>query len=206
MPPGIYLVTLTGPHSGDIEMDRRKLGRAWESLRKHAHAAQWWKTYALTWEVTKGESGTPHVHAHVAVISSWVPYDELHAAWRHAMPGALVLDVQSPAKDTRNASGRAANYLAKYVTKGIEPSELTGRKAGELLVAFRKRRKVTTSRHFWMKTKRPCPTCNRMHVTAEHPVSLQAVAPGAVLSAYAERIGVWVERGQPQVGLRFDGS
>ncbi len=204
MPPGVYLITLTGPHSGDIEQDRRALGRAWESLRKQAHAARWWKTYALTWEVTKGESGSPHVHAHVAVISSWIPFDELHVAWRRAMPGALVLDVQAPNKQTRNESGRAANYLAKYVTKGIEPTELTGRKAGELLVAFRGRRKVTTSRHFWMRTKRPCAKCNELHRTAEHPCSLQHVAPDAVLSALAERMGVWAERGAPQVALRWE--
>ncbi len=205
MLPGIYLVTLTGPHSGDIEQDRIALGRAWERLRKVAHAEQWWKTYALTWEVTKGESGTPHVHAHVAVISSWIPYEELHIAWRRAMPGALVLDVQAPNR-TRSEAGRAANYLAKYVTKGIEPSELTGRKAGELLVAFRSRRKVTTSRHFWQHQKRECPKCGQMHQSVGAPCSLQAIAPASVLTAFAERIGVWLERGEPQVNLRWGTS
>jgi hypothetical protein len=202
MPPGIYLITLTGPHSGDIETDRNAMGEAWERLRKTAHAERWWKTYALTWEVTKGESGTPHVHAHVAVISSWIPYDELHVAWRRAMPGALVLDVQAP-KRTRNASGRAANYLAKYVTKGIEPSELSGRKAGELLVAFRNRRKVTTSRHFWHREKRECPKCGQLHVQVGRPCSLQSIAPAAVMAAFAERVGFWIDRGVPQSELRW---
>lgn len=205
MPPGIYLITLTGPHSGDIETDRIALGKAWERLRKTAHAERWWKTYALTWEVTKGESGTPHVHAHVAVISSWIPYEELHVAWRHAMPGALVLDVQAPQR-TRNASGRAANYLAKYVTKGIEPSELTGRKAGELLVAFRNRRKVTTSSRFWHRVKKDCPVCGQSHQQVGRPCSLQSIAPGAVLSAFAERVGVWIDRGAPQSELRWSTS
>lgn len=205
MQPGIYLVTLTGPHSGDIAQDRRALGEAWERLRKVAHAERWWKTYALTWEVTAGKSGTPHVHAHVAVISSWIPYDELHAAWRRAMPGALVLDVQSPNRG-RNEAGRAANYLAKYVTKGIEPSELSGRKAGELLIAFRGRRKVTTSRHFWLRVKHDCPTCGQRHQSCGAPCALQDIAPGAVLSAFAERVGVWEARGAPQVALRWDGG
>ncbi len=205
MPPGIYLVTLTGPHSGDIETDRKRMGEAWERLRKTAHAERWWKTYALTWEVTKGESGTPHVHAHVAVISSWIPYEELHEAWRRAMPGAMVLDVQAP-KRTRNACGAAANYLAKYVTKGIEPSELSGAKAGELLVAFRNRRKVTTSQHFWHREKKDCPKCGQSHQSVGAPCSLQSIAPGAVLLAFAERAGVWVNRGAPQSELRFEST
>lgn len=206
MQPGIYLVTLTGPHTGDVAEDRARLGAAWRKLTKSAHAGRWWGAYALTWEVTPGKSGTPHVHAHIACVSSWIPYDELHDAWRVAMPGAMVLDVQAPNR-TRNQSGRAANYLAKYVTKGIEPGELTGQQAGSLLVAFHGRRKVTTSAHFWFKKSRECPKCGQRHVSDARPRSLAHIAPSAVLNAFAERFEVWIPRGQPQVGLRFpDGS
>jgi hypothetical protein len=206
MQPGVYLVTLTGPHSGDVAQDRAALGAAWRRLTKAASAGRWWGAYALTWEVTAGKSGTPHVHAHVACVSSWIPYEELHEAWRRAMPGALVLDVQAPQR-ARNESGRAANYLAKYVTKGIEPGELTGQQAGSLLVAFHGRRKVTTSAHFWFAKRRECPRCGKRHVNDGRPRSLAHVAPSAVLNAAAERFGVWVPRGSPQVGLRYpDGS
>jgi len=188
MPPGVYLVTLTGPHSGDLAVDRKRLGDAWRKLTKVAHAGRWWGAYALTWEATRGDDGQGHLHAHVAVVSSWIPYDELHAAWREAMPGAVVLDVQAPkkSKHARTEAESAARYLAKYVTKGVEPGEFSGRKAGELLVAFRGLRKVTTSRHFWHHDTR-CKQCGREHRAVGHPQSLQDIAPGAVLRSLSER-------------------
>lgn len=193
MLPGVYLLTLTGPHSGDIAADRERMGKAWRRLTKTANAARWWSHYALTWEVTPGEDGQGHVHAHVACVSSWIPFDELHEAWRRAMPGARVLDVQAPNR-ARNQAGSAANYLAKYVTKGVDPSEMTGAKAGELLVAFRGKRKVTTSRHFWTRAQlRGCPKCGHSHRSVESPCSLQDIAPGAVLRSMVvrrKRLGV----------------
>lgn len=204
MLPGVYLLTLTGPHSGDLETDRVRFGEAWRKLTKVAHAGRWWSAYALTWEATRGDDGRGHLHAHVAVVSSWIPYDELHAAWRDAMPGAMVLDVQAPqkSKHARTEAESAARYLAKYVTKGVEPSEFTGRKAGELLVAFRGRRKVTTSRHFWHYDSR-CKQCGCAHRAVGHPQSLQDIAPGAVLRSMSERTRYRdVDRFRLQVPLR----
>lgn len=202
MPPGVYLVTLTGPHSGDLVTDRRVLGEAWRALSKVANAERWWSHYAMTWEATSGASGEGHLHMHVAVLSSWIPYDRLHDAWRTVMPGALVLDVQAP-KQGRRAVGRAANYLAKYVTKGIEPTEFTGRKAGELLVAMRGKRKVTTSRAFWQVTESCCKACKQAWRASRSPDGLQAIAPASCLKAMAERARWWVSRGDPQVAVRW---
>jgi hypothetical protein len=202
--PGIYLITLTMPHGGDIERDRRVMGEAVRRLFKIANARRWWKTYALTYEVTPGDDKLGHVHAHLAVISQWVPYDELHAVWRVAMPGALVLDVQAPRG--ADAASSAAGYLAKYVTKGVEVAEFTGRKAGELLAAFRGRRKVTTSRGFWVPPDITCPCCGERFRPTGAPQSLQSIAPAAVLRSMAERARVWLPRGEPQVGLRYDGG
>jgi hypothetical protein len=204
MLPGVYLITLTGPHSGDLETDRKNLGAAWRRLTKSANAGKWWGAYALTWEATNGRDGRGHMHAHVAVVSSWVPYEELHAAWSLAMPGARVLDVQAP-KSARNQSGRAANYLAKYVTKGVDPSEMTGRKAGELLCAFRGKRKVTTSAHFWNHQRGHCKVCKCQHRAVGAPSSLQEIAPGAVLRSMSERTRYRdATRFAPQVYLRWD--
>lgn len=202
MPPGVYLVTLTGPHSGDLVHDRRVLGDAWRALSKVANAERWWSAYAMTWEATPGANGEGHLHMHVAALSSWIPFERLHEVWRTVMPGACVLDVQAP-KNGRKAVGRAANYLAKYVTKGIEPSEFTGRKAGELLVAMRGKRKVTTSARFWMPTPSCCPTCKRAWAAAQSPCGLQDLAPAAVLRSMAERYRWWVARGAPQVEVRW---
>jgi hypothetical protein len=239
--PGIYLITLTGPHAGDFSTDRDRMGVAVRKLLKHANKYEWWRTYALTWEATMGEDGKGHLHAHLAVISTWIPYrrrelvtDEtdierwdsespnararpprvgkrqytsergLHDVWRDAMPGALVLDVQPPRRSSNQASS-AAYYLAKYVTKGVDPSEFTGRKAGELLVAFRCRRKVTTSAHFWEVPITGCECCGERWRSLGAPMSLQQLAPGAVLRSLSERTK-WrweVTRGPPQVGIRW---
>lgn len=219
--PGVYLITLTGPHSGDMAQDRVQLGAAVRKLLKHATWRQWWKHYALTWEVAMSPDGDGlgHVHCHLAVVSSWVPYSSeeeecaqmtalgdgvadnirapsgrrkvkarwgLHDVWRWAMPGALVLDVRAPragASDA-NAAFSAAGYLAKYVTKGVEPSEFSGAKAGELLVAFAGRRKVSTSEGFWQEPITACECCGEEYRGLGAPVSLRELNPGAFIRTW----------------------
>lgn len=198
--PGVYLLTLTVPHSGSIAMDRETLARGWRKLTKVATAERWWGAYALTYEVTPGEDGKGHVHAHIAAISSWIPYERLHEVWR-AVTGALVLDAQAPRS---NGAKSAADYLAKYVTKGVDPAVFTGQKAGELIVAMRGKRKVTTSVAFWRPTKDrevTCKSCGQKHRSLGAPEALRKVAPGPVLRAMAERVGFWIPRGRVQTGL-----
>lgn len=200
--PGVYLITLTVPHSGSIVEDRAAIARGWRKLTKIANAEHWWGAYALTYEVTPGRDGKGHVHVHIAAVSGWIPYERLHEAWR-SITGAVVLDVSAPGS-TKRAS--AADYLAKYVTKGVEPGVFTGQKAGELLCAFRGKRKVTTSLKFWVPTKDRetlCQTCGTRHRSCGAPQSLRSVAPGAVLQALAERVGWWVPRGAVQVVLQI---
>lgn len=205
MRPGIYLITLTAPHSGDLVHDREAMGRGWRALSRAATAGDWWGAHAAVYECTPGRAGDGHLHLHVAAISSWIPYDALHRAWRAAMPGAVVLNVQAPRG--AGAAGAAANYLGKYVTKGVALSGLSGARAGELLVAFRGRRKVTTSRRFWHDPGH-CVTCRRRFYLVAVPIGLDRHAPGAVLRAAAERMRVagrrsmWLARGDPQMTLR----
>lgn len=200
--PGVYLITLTVPHSGSIAVDRERLAKGWRKLTKIASARHWWGAYALTYEVTPGQDGLGHVHVHIAAVSSWIPYEELHGAWR-SITGARVLDVSAPGSRRRES---AADYLAKYVTKGVDPAVFTGQKAGELLCAFRGKRKVTTSLEFWSPLRDRetlCQTCGARHRSMGAPQSLRSVAPGAVLQAMAERIGWWVPRGGVQVVLQI---
>lgn len=218
--PGVYLITLTMPHSGDLVTDRRVIGEAWGAISKAASyggyyvgdtksEAKWWGHHAVVYEVTGGKKDDGHLHAHAAVISQWVPYNELRAAWSEACPGAKYLHVVDPATQAQrskafgrkaNTASNAAGYLAKYVTKGVEPRELTGQKAGEMLVAFRGRRKVTTSRYFWRplagRSKR-CECCNEFHTLVEAPDGLQHVAPAAVLASMQERSKWKPARGSP---------
>jgi hypothetical protein len=210
MRPGVYLITLTAPHSGDLERDRKSMGRAVRKMLKHATAAKWWRVYALTWEATKGTVGDGHLHCHMAVISSWVPYTSeqvkgeraevrdrrgrptkrgrmgLRELWADVCPGALVVDVKAPGQAS-NAAYSAGRYLAKYVTKGVDPVEFTGRKAGELLVAFRGRRKVTTSAGFWRPRHGACESCKERYRLTLTPCSLQDLMPGAVLRSQGVR-------------------
>lgn len=266
MLPGIYLLTLTAPHSGDLETDRVEMGAGVRRFLKYATALvdergrparkgkggrpRWFSTYALTWEATTGDDGRGHMHAHLAVIASWIPYtaaqtrnqDEdgfdslaedrasddgmpvgprrprrwvkrvkaavaygLHELWRSVMPGAQVLDVQAPRRGANDCAS-AGGYLAKYVTKGVDSAEFTGRKAGELLCAFRGRRKVTTSAHFWDDAASECGECHEHFRSVAVPESLQSLMPGAVLRAHAEMLGHKrdpVLRGPPQVHLRW---
>jgi len=196
MRPGIYLVTLTVPHNGGVAAQREKLGRAWRGLTKIAHKYGWWSAYAATYEATPGSDGRGHVHLHVAAISSWIPYEELHEHWRRLAPGAEVLDVQAPRAD--RTAKTAANYLAKYVTKGVDASEFTGQLAGELLVANRGRRRVLTSVDFWQLATDPCRVCGAWHHQTGVPVGLQRVAPAGVLRGLAEVEGYWLPRGPAQ--------
>jgi len=214
MMPGIYLITFTMPHSGSIMIDREAMGNAWRALSKVANAGGWWGHYALTWEVTPGTKGDGHVHMHAAVISAWVPYDALREAWAVAMPGSIQPDVRAPNTQRSKPAQSAADYLAKYVTKGVDPSGFTGQKAGELLVAFRGKRKVTTSLGFWRPTKDreiACPRCGQKHRSLGAPVGIARIAPGAVLRGLAERRrvagapgGWWVPRGGVQCKLLDD--
>jgi hypothetical protein len=222
MVPGIYLITLTGPHSGDMVTDRKNLGDAVRKLLKHATKHGWWRTYALTWEATGGTRGDGHVHCHLAVVSSWVPYTGsteewaprrkgerrprvrgLHEVWQDAMPGAIQPDVSPPKRDCDQAQS-AGHYLAKYVTKGVDPEEFSGAKAGELLAAFRNQRKVSTSAGFWQDKDAQCDCCGKGYRSVEVPCSLQDIAPAAVLRSLVTRhlwLGVqesfapWVTRG-----------
>lgn len=213
MVPGVYLITLTGPHSGDIATDRARMGRAVRVLLKHATWQRWWSVYAYTWEVTPGADGLGHVHCHLAVVSSWVPFTVtqveqndplawcprrkgeqrramrkrsrgLHEVWRDAMPGAVVLDVRPPKRESANQAFSAAHYLSKYVTKGVEPSEFTGTKAGELLVAMAGRRKVSTSEDFYVPPITACECCGEEYRSAGAPVSLRDFNPGAFIRTW----------------------
>lgn len=238
MPPGIYLITLTAPHTGDLVADRERIGDAFLKLRKHATKHHWWSAYALTWEATSGTEGDGHMHMHLAVVSSWIPYRRKEVAtdedalqrwdsespaarprsprigvrkytgerglidvWRDAIPGAVVLDVQPPRKHA-DAASTAGYYLAKYVTKGVDAAEFTGRKAGELLVALRGKRKVSTSADFWRDEEKRCSSCGDLYRSIGSPCALQDIAPGAVLRSMAERAGWFIPRGALQIGLR----
>lgn len=217
--PRIYMVTLTAPHSGNLARDREAFGDGWRKLYKRAHADGWWSHYAAVYEIGEQadlpiELRDGHLHLHVAVIARWLPYEDLHAAWREAMPDAKHVHVSTRAPSTlrarkrTNAVSAASEYLASYVTKGVDPETMTGAKAGELLVAFRGKRKLSTSTHFWRAyvPQPECKLCGLVHRMVKLPGGIVSVAPGAVLRSLAEQHGVWLPRGPTQAELRLSRS
>lgn len=155
-----YLLTLTVPHSGDLVADRVRLAQLFARLGREARRHRWWSAYAATYECTPGTDGKGHMHMHVALLSAWVPYKDVHAHWRR------ILGQSSYHLHFRYRHGcpieKAAQYIAKYASKGVDATEFTGIKAGELLAAMYGRRKVTASRGFWVREKR-CDCCGERY-------------------------------------------
>jgi hypothetical protein len=192
-----YVLTLTVPHSGDIARDRARLAELWARLGREARRHRWWTVYAATYEATPGTRGDGHVHMHVALLSAWVPYKDVHRHWRR------ILGQSSYHLHFRYRHGcsveQAARYIAKYASKGAQVGEFSGAKAGELLVAQYGRRKVTASRGFWTRS-RECPCCGERYRCAP---GLGRRVPGlGILYAEAEVRGVrWSRYGPSQTTL-----
>lgn len=141
--PWARLITLTVGHSGDMAKDRKLLSDAWH--RFHAWYVKHHGPLVYAWvvEVTPGRDGTGHVHAHVCALMPFVRFTALHEEWRRATRGcARVLDVRTVSPK------RAANYVAKYASKGC--ASMSAELACAWWVASHKRRTVSASRGFWV--------------------------------------------------------
>lgn len=93
-----------------------ELAEAWRRLRRHTD----WKShvsggvYAV--EVTRNTLRSQwHPHLHVVYDGDYYPQDMLAAAWEQATGDSRVVWVTAV-----HDGQRAANYIAKYVTKGVE--------------------------------------------------------------------------------------
>lgn len=136
--------------------------------------------YALVWEVTPGADGLGHVHAHAVVMWPWVDWDGVRATWLRATAceacGGLGrrphrarcalcagtgshssgIDLRAPRAKSRAGEGQvAANYLAKYTSKGVQLGDFTPALAANVLDSLYGHRLCTTSRGFWQ----PAPPC-----------------------------------------------
>lgn len=226
--PSPVLVTGTIRHSGDVAVDRERLEEAWRTLRKNVH--HWHRDmtcvspgcthrgkdiranaagvvrctghgdfpYMLTWEMTPGVRKDGHVHFHAVVIWPWLPWDRLRQMWIAATDGESAwIDLQVVNSD------QAAHYIAKYASKGFDVSEMTGELAGAGLATFYGKRRVTTSRGFWVSEDRTCPDCGQSHVLVQLPEAMARVAGSALFRAACRTAGVRLATGPPiQAALR----
>lgn len=160
--PRLYLWTLTMRHRPTVAQTADELEAAWRKFYKFANAKGWVFAYAATAEVTAGRDGLGHPHLHVVAVAPYLSYDELRAAWRRATgDDGAQFDAARKRRDGRASTPRSmANYIAKYIGKGVDLSRMAPKLAGETIAMLWGRRAVRTSRRFWVTwTRPPCPCC-----------------------------------------------
>jgi len=162
---GVRLLTLTAEHSRDLDATREAIAQGWRAFYKAMREWLGAVPYVGVWEVTPGRDGLGHPHLHVAVIwPRFVPYGRVHTLWRRACPESKRISIVDDYQARRNGAKRAsigaegaANYLAKYMSKGVEVAGFNDDLRGRVLASFYNRHLVLTSRRFWQE--KPCPCC-----------------------------------------------
>jgi hypothetical protein len=143
---GLRLITLTVRHSGDVDADRRAIAAGWRAWYKSTRDWLGAYAYCASWEVTPGDDGRGHVHLHLVVIwPRFVPYGRARRMWLAACPESERIHIAGGS----NAPDRAANYLAKYLSKGVEVGGFTDELQASVLASFYNAHLVLTSRKFW---------------------------------------------------------
>lgn len=143
----LRLSTLTVRHRGTFAEMVDRLARAWRTFYKRTREWLGAFPYVGVWEVTPGRDGLGHPHLHVAWIGPrFVPYGKLLGLWRRAIGdvGARINHVAS-----NGTVARCANYLGKYLSKGVELSGFNDELRADTLATFYNRHLVLTSHKFW---------------------------------------------------------
>jgi hypothetical protein len=156
----IVLVTLTLRHSGDLEVDRKALAGGWRRLYKSLHDEYGKFPYVGVWEVTPGADGKGHLHMHVAVVWPWRDWSHVRALWLRACPESERITFVAGRRDGRRSDPKSvANYLGKYLSKGIETIDYTPELRTRIVAASYNTRWVFTSRRFWITFVPLCQRC-----------------------------------------------
>ena len=196
------LLTLTVRHSGDPATDRRRILAGFTSLRKwlhrHFHRAP---PYALLWEITPGEDGRGHVHAHVALqipALSKPKFSEFRNVWLSAVPESRQFNYQLAKKGPVGA----ARYLAKYLSKTVSVAEFGPELAALAVASQYGQRVVSASQRFWIASTAPkCRTCHQLWELVDKPQPL--VRMNALLVAQLDAGVTGYPRGPTQVAWPF---
>lgn len=191
----IVLLTLTIRHSGDVARDRAELAAGWQRLRK-ALWRRWgaWN-YVGVWEVTPGNDGLGHVHAHVACVWPWRDWGEVSALWRQCCPDSTRISFVAGRRDGRESTPKSvANYLGKYLAKGAQAADFTPQLLSRVLAGTYNTRWVFSSRGFWQLFVPCCANCQQPIISAQFHWH------GASIHAGYDWIAEW-QRGPPQLAL-----
>lgn len=177
----VYLCTVTTFHSGSIAADLHFLKKAVPEFLERARNFGALGPYVYVYELTNGEDGLGHVHAHIALLARWMDYHGSADQWRavsarHGRPGTEERKLQVPNYqrgkngDPRRSEAEVASYLAShslpsYLCKAEESDGLTDDKLGDWIGATYGKRTVITSKGFWTdKSASVCKCCGYSRV------------------------------------------
>lgn len=116
------MLTLTLKHSHDsLRSQLLRIRRCFANLRR----TDVWKhhvrggTYVL--EITRNQKAHQwHPHLHIIADGDYFQHAQLRAAWKQATGDSDIVHIRKV-----NDAAAAATYTAKYITKTMDPSELT---------------------------------------------------------------------------------
>jgi hypothetical protein len=190
-PGKIVLLTITLRHSGDVARDRADLAEGWRAFRKSLWRRWGWFPFVGVWEVTPGTDGDGHVHGHVAVVWPWRDWGEVRELWLAACPRSERITFVASRRDGRESTPRSvANYLGKYLAKGVQHADMTPQLLARVLAGTYNTRWLFTSRGFWQIFVPRCKVCSFPIISAQY-------------RWYASSMVPWreCERGPPQLCL-----
>lgn len=165
----LVLITLTLRHSGDIAADRAALAEGWRSFYKKLHASVGRYEYVGVWEVTPGEDQLGHIHAHIVASWPWLDWSELHDMWRRSCPSSTRISFVANRRDGKPTTPKsAANYLSKYVAKGVQTHEFSPELRADVIAATYNTRWLFSSRGVWIPFVPLCPDCGKPIILARY--------------------------------------
>ncbi len=158
----LVMMTITLAHSGDIGDDRSELMASWRRFRKAYHRRWGRFAFVATHEITPGDDGAGHAHAHVVCVwprgvahsggeGDWA---EVREMWLRACPRARRVSFVAS-----RSPGRAARYIAKYVAKGVQTADFSPTLRAEVLAGTYNTRWIFTSRAAWVPFQPCCRDC-----------------------------------------------
>lgn len=191
----IVLITLTLAHSGDVECDRRELAEGWRKFYKSLHRRGWGRfPYVGVWEVTPGVDGLGHIHAHIAALWPWRDWSICRSLWLAACPRSERITFVAGRRDGHASTPKScANYLGKYMSKGVDGVDFTRELRTRVVVGTYNTRWVFTSRRFWILFVPLCQGCQCRIVSAQFRWRGAPWVP--------DSNGPASSRGSPQLGL-----
>jgi len=178
----IVLLTLTLRHSGAVDADRKSLADGWRRFYRSLNRTYGKFPYVGVWEVTPGDDGRGHMHMHVAVVWPWRDWSDCRRMWLRACPQSERITFVARRRDGRASDPKSvANYLGKYLSKGIDTIDFTTELRTQIVAASYNTRWVFTSRCFWITFAPLCQRCNcpvigaqfRFHGHAYRPCDAQ---------------------------------